>query len=502
MKTRFLISLLVFSLLFSVIHIAYGVSANEYTVGKIEWPYKCHPVIFNTATIRVIDPDMNLDVKLQDTLDIQIWSNFDLREEYSGKILTLTLQETGNSTGIFDGIVFWGNPWDDSLGHRIPIWDGNTVTARYTDHTIPSNFSESKLEITNSIAIKDIKPVMKTKNGTTTALVIYEPCTLEIFEQKNVSLAEKTEFVFPPPLKQINSGIPYDEIKCKDSLVLLQKYDGTPACVKPDTATELQTRWYKSDTTEPKFEIVGIDYQVHPDIPLIVSVGKIGYDMCDSWDAKIIDVSDNSTVWERDYHTGCVVLDPPTPQKFEYKISNENNPIIVSEIGDYVFQITIGNTHLEKEFIVRNNFSGGSLDRTYSNVPNYDSNVLNCNDINPYKEYECFRDAFSNCQLAKVNLDIYTIEGSPIHTNATITNDCKIYGIIDTTTDVHGDRGIIKTTCETLSDDQYGWSIKDCDALNYPEMQFNFEMQLYPEILECEKNGNTWIREKLECVVG
>ncbi|MDH3203215.1 MAG: hypothetical protein OEL81_00880 [Nitrosopumilus sp.] len=127
--------------------------------------------------------------------------------------------------------------------------------------------------------------------------------------------------------------------------------------------------------------------------------------------------------------------------------------------------------------------------------------VLDCNiPDNPHKEYQCFRESFSNCQLSKVDPDIYTIEGSPIYTNVTTTNDCKIYGIIDTTTDVHGDRGIIRTTCETLTDDQYGWNIKDCDALNYPEMQFNYEMQLYQQILECEENGNTWVREKLECV--
>ncbi|TAK26927.1 MAG: hypothetical protein EPO37_01185 [Nitrosarchaeum sp.] len=251
MKTRLLIIISVLSLLFSTTYLAYGASHNEYTVGKIEWPYKCHPVIFNTATIRVIDPDMNLDVKLQDTLDIQIWSNFDLREEYSGKILTLTLQETGNSTGIFDGIVFWGNPWDDSLGHRIPIWDGNTVTARYTDHTIPSHFSESKLEITNSIAIKDIKPVMKTENGTTTSWVIYEPCTLEIFEQKNVSLAEKTEFVFPPPLKQIKSGILIDEIKCKEDLQrAIKSSNVNPACIKPESYAKLILRGWATCNDE------------------------------------------------------------------------------------------------------------------------------------------------------------------------------------------------------------------------------------------------------------
>ena len=111
------------------------------------------------------------------------------------------------------------------------------------------------------------------------------------------------------------------------------------------------------------FEITGIEYVVSPDEPLLVSVQKIGYDMCDSWEAKIVNVSDNSTVWERDSITSCVVLDPPKQQKFEYKISNENNPIIISDIGNYVFEITIGDTYLEKEFIVRNNTSGPTLDR-------------------------------------------------------------------------------------------------------------------------------------------
>lgn len=44
------------------------------------------------------------------------------------------------------------------------------------------------------------------------------------------------------PLKQFNSGIPYDEIKCKDNLVLIQKHDGTPACVTSDTVSKLSER--------------------------------------------------------------------------------------------------------------------------------------------------------------------------------------------------------------------------------------------------------------------
>lgn len=44
------------------------------------------------------------------------------------------------------------------------------------------------------------------------------------------------------PLKQIGLGIPISEIKCRNDLVLIQKYDGTPACVKPETKTKLIER--------------------------------------------------------------------------------------------------------------------------------------------------------------------------------------------------------------------------------------------------------------------
>ena len=171
----------------------------------------------------------------------------------------------------------------------------------------------------------------------------------------------------------------------------------------------------------------------------------------------------------------------------------------IQEDGSVMVGITISDTVIEKQFvfIIKNN----TLSYTKTLYEN-GNRILDCNiPDNPHKEYQCFRDAFSNCQLAKVDPDQYTIEGSSIYTNVTITDDCKIYGIIDTATDVHGDRGIITSTCETLIDNQYGWTITDCDAFNYPEMQFNYEMQLYPQIIECEENGNTWVRERLECVV-
>jgi len=53
---------------------------------------------------------------------------------------------------------------------------------------------------------------------------------------------ELAELLKAPPLKQITLGVSIDEIQCKEHLVLLKKYDGTPACVKPATIERLIER--------------------------------------------------------------------------------------------------------------------------------------------------------------------------------------------------------------------------------------------------------------------
>ena len=49
------------------------------------------------------------------------------------------------------------------------------------------------------------------------------------------------------PLKQFKSGTPFSETKCSPGLQLTQRYDGRPACVKPDTYVELIKRDWVSD---------------------------------------------------------------------------------------------------------------------------------------------------------------------------------------------------------------------------------------------------------------
>ncbi len=113
----------------------------------------------------------------------------------------------------------------------------------------------------------------------------------------------------------------------------------------------------------PSFKML-LDDPIHPNDPLIVSVEKTGYYMCDEWNASIVNTADNSTVWEKDHTTLCVTASPPKQQKFLYPISNETNPIILDDVGRYLFQIDVGGESLEKEFLVLNTFGGISLDRT------------------------------------------------------------------------------------------------------------------------------------------
>jgi hypothetical protein len=45
-----------------------------------------------------------------------------------------------------------------------------------------------------------------------------------------------------PPLKQMKLGIPFSNIVCNNDLELIKKYDGSPACVKPETKQKLIER--------------------------------------------------------------------------------------------------------------------------------------------------------------------------------------------------------------------------------------------------------------------
>ena len=93
-------------------------------------------------------------------------------------------------------------------------------------------------------------------------------------------ISSSTESIFPlhgyqawkvmPPLKQIQYGIPIDEIECKMGLQKMLKHDGTPACVTSSTAPKLSDRGWSwvldlELWAENYLIIPAIDYEIKTD---------------------------------------------------------------------------------------------------------------------------------------------------------------------------------------------------------------------------------------------
>ncbi len=66
-------------------------------------------------------------------------------------------------------------------------------------------------------------------------LELQEPARLEIvlayWPEQPTEITDNCETFIAPPLKQTTLGIPDNQIQCKADLILIQRYDQTPACV-------------------------------------------------------------------------------------------------------------------------------------------------------------------------------------------------------------------------------------------------------------------------------
>ncbi len=54
----------------------------------------------------------------------------------------MAVTETGPATGIFEGHVTFSSK-DQSSGHRLRVSDGDTVTAKYEDNTLPKPYTKT-----------------------------------------------------------------------------------------------------------------------------------------------------------------------------------------------------------------------------------------------------------------------------------------------------------------------------------------------------------------------
>jgi hypothetical protein len=131
-----------------------GSALIRWNIGEVQWLEASYPAS-GTGVVRIIDADMNLNPEAIDNFAVDAWSDSD-----AGGI-DLTVTETNEATGIFEGTVFFTTA-NDSSGHRLRVAEGDTVTAEYEDNTLPEPYTTAdELDITATTLIGTIVPPLE-----------------------------------------------------------------------------------------------------------------------------------------------------------------------------------------------------------------------------------------------------------------------------------------------------------------------------------------------------
>ncbi|MGQ0791600.1 MAG: beta strand repeat-containing protein [Nitrosopumilaceae archaeon] len=131
-----------------------GSALIRWNIGEVQWLEASYPAT-GTGVVRVVDPDLNLNPEAVDNFETDVWSDSD-----AGGI-DLTVTETNEATGIFEGTVFF-TVADESSGHRLRVAEGDTITAEYEDNTLPDPYTTAdELDITGTSIIGTIVPPLE-----------------------------------------------------------------------------------------------------------------------------------------------------------------------------------------------------------------------------------------------------------------------------------------------------------------------------------------------------
>jgi hypothetical protein len=131
-----------------------GSALIRWNIGEAQWLEASYPAS-GTGVVRIIDPDMNWNPEAVDNFKVDVWSDSD-----AGGI-DLTVTETNEATGIFEGTVFF-TVSNESSGHRLRVAEGDTVTADYEDNTLPDPYTTAdELNITATTLIGTVVPPLE-----------------------------------------------------------------------------------------------------------------------------------------------------------------------------------------------------------------------------------------------------------------------------------------------------------------------------------------------------
>ncbi len=132
-----------------------------------------------SASIRVIDPDLNLNPEALDQIPIKVSSDSDIAG------IEVTAIETSESSGIFVAtIVFTQNL--SSSGNRLLALPGDEINAKYDDHTLPKPYSTSdNLEIKALAKIASFIPPLEIITNSPITMTDSSGTPLKYFQANN-----------------------------------------------------------------------------------------------------------------------------------------------------------------------------------------------------------------------------------------------------------------------------------------------------------------------------
>ena len=186
----------------------------------------------DTVHITIVSPNHNFDADLVDELGYA--------EPYTVKIATQNselenykLVETGTDTGIFTGQVILIDPESGQTTQGNGPTNGMIETGSDDAITIAFEFSENETVVGSALIKAKLGQDKTIDNSKTSKQKTNHDVTDEMDTKKKKYMS---------PLQQAKQGITVNEITCKNNMVLAIKHDGTPACVKSSTLSNLTKR--------------------------------------------------------------------------------------------------------------------------------------------------------------------------------------------------------------------------------------------------------------------
>ena len=177
----------------------------RWNVGEVQWLEPSYAST-DSGTVRVIDPDMNRNPDAVDNFKVVVYS-----DTFRGGI-ELTVTETNDSTGIFEGTVKF-DPNRAPQGHRLHVTEGDIVTAIYEDVTLPKpDGQHDSQDITATTLIGDIVPPLE-------RAPVSNPRIVDAFDNEITTVSAGQQI-------QIAADITSGQDKDQDLVYIVQIQDG------------------------------------------------------------------------------------------------------------------------------------------------------------------------------------------------------------------------------------------------------------------------------------